>query len=88
MVTREINNYVVKAQSHKELDLIQDFLTNATYTHPDFKTYFHVWSESNTRIFYFIKEKYFISRDGVTNYPVALMRYARKDPYQKLGDIK
>lgn len=75
MVKRQIRNYIVKAQSNAELDKIEYHMETEEYYKEDFRKYFHVWVHEGTGVYYFIKEKYFVSRDGVTNYALALLSY-------------
>ena len=75
MVTRRVRNYEVKANSKAEVDAIEKHMTNEDYLSEDFKKYFHVWLRKNVGVYYFIKEKYFVSRGNVTNYAIALLEY-------------
>lgn len=75
MVTRTVRNYEIKAQSKAELDTIERMYETETYTSPEFRKYFDVWFEPGNGIYYFIKPKYFVSRNGVTNYAIALLEY-------------
>ena len=75
MVTKCIRNYEVKGQSYAEVEKIEKMMQTEDYFKEEFRKYFHVWIKTNVGVFYFIKEKYFVSRNGVTNYAIALLQY-------------
>lgn len=75
MVCKQVRNYVIKTQSKVELDKIENLMETEKWNTEEFQKYFHVWAKAGYGIFYFPKEKYFYSRDGVTNYAIALQQY-------------
>lgn len=75
MVTKLVRNYEIKAQSKTELERIAELMDTEEYYKEEFRKYFHVWVQDNIGVFYFIKEKYFLSRNGITNYAIALLQY-------------
>ena len=75
MVKKLIRNYMVKAQSNAQLSKIEEHMEKEDYMNPDFQEYFHVWKANKSRIYYFIKEKFFVNRCGVENYAIALLQY-------------
>ena len=66
MVTKLVRNYEIKAQSKTELERIAELMDTEEYYKEEFRKYFHVWVQDNIGVFYFIKEKYFLSRNGIT----------------------
>lgn len=75
MTTKKVNNYELKAQSKTELDHIEELMNKAEYYKEEFQKYFHVWIQEGVGVFFFIKEKYFVSRNGVANYAIAMLQY-------------
>ena len=75
MTTKKVNNYELKAQSKTELDHIEELWLKAEYYKEEFQKYFHVWIQEGVGVFFFIKEKYFVSRNGVANYAIAMLQY-------------
>ena len=75
MTTKVIRNYELKAQSKTELDKIEKLMESEEYYKKDFLEYFHVWVQEGVGVFYFPKEKYFVSRSGISNYAIALLQY-------------
>ena len=75
MVFKQVRNYVIKAQSKAELEKMENLMETEDWNTEEFQKYFHVWAKAGYGIFYFPKEKFFHSRDGVTSYPIALLQY-------------
>ena len=75
MTSKKVNNYELKAQSKTELDHIEELMNSEKYYTEEFQKYFHVWVQESVGVFFFIKEKYFVSRNGVANYAIALLQY-------------
>lgn len=75
MTTKQIRNYEIKAQSKTELDKIEQLMEKEEYYREEFQNYFHVWVQQGIGVFYFPKEKYFVSRNGIANYAIALLQY-------------
>lgn len=75
MTQRKVGNYVLKAQTKGELDTLEKHMNLLDYRTESFATYFHVWYVNERKVYCFPKEKYFVSRDGVSNYAIALLQY-------------
>lgn len=75
MTSKLIRNYEIKAQSKTELDHIEELMSKEEYYKEEFQKYFHVWVQESVGVFYFPKEKYFVSRNGIANYAIALLQY-------------
>lgn len=76
MLYRTVGNYEIRALGKKDLDIMEEILNaELPYKHPEFETYFHSWMQQNLGIFFFPKEKHFVSWKGVNNYAIALLQY-------------
>lgn len=75
MVKKQIRNYQLKSYSNKEMEEIEQCMLKEDIDSEMFQKYFHVFKIPNVGIFYFIKERHFESRDGETNYAIALLNY-------------
>ena len=75
MLYKQIRNYQVRATTYHDLDSIEKHMTEEDYMSEDFRKYFNVWKANGTSVYYFPKERYFESRDGVKNYAIALLQY-------------
>lgn len=80
MVIKEVRNYKIKAQSNAEVEKIEQMMETEEYYKEEFRKYFHVWVQQGTGVYYFIKEKYFVSRNGISNYAIALLQYGSRTP--------
>lgn len=87
MVIKDVRNYKIKAQSYDEVEKIEKLMDTEEYYREEFRKYFHVWVQSGTGVYYFIKEKYFVSRNGISNYAIALLQYGSRTPGLKESEI-
>lgn len=81
MVIKDIDHYKLKTVSNAEMNelttMMQGGLENAA---PDrVKIYFHSWTlkhpDGRTLIYFFPRERYFVSRAGESDYIIALLQY-------------
>lgn len=74
MEQRTIGRFVLQGGKN-QLNEMSELLDFEFYESEKFKKYFYVWVHCGTGIYFFPREKYFVSRDGETNYVVALLQY-------------
>ena len=74
MEQRTVGRFVLQG-GRRQLDEMSELLNSECYKSKKFKKYFYVWVHYDTGVYFFPKEKYFVSRDGETNYAVALLQY-------------
>ena len=79
---REIFGYHLKG-TDKQLDEMYDLLNREDYTSSKFQHYFYVWVHEGTGVYWFPKERYFVSFRGERHYPIALFYYGI--PLTRLG---
>lgn len=78
MLYAKVRNYEIRALAKKDLDKMVQLMDTDDYKDPEFQNYFHLWMQEGTGLFYFPKEKHFVSRDGVKNYALALLQYGSR----------
>lgn len=72
---REIFGYTLKG-TEKQLDEMYDLFNREDYTTAGFQHYFYVWVNEGTGVYFFPKERYFVSDyHGERHYAIALLNY-------------
>lgn len=75
---KQIYCYRLKG-SEKELNEMKEIINNDGFDMKNCSKYFYTWVIEGLGRFMFPKEKYFVSRDGESNYIIALMKYGSKE---------
>lgn len=82
MVTKTVGNYTLKTVSNAEMNELSSLILNGCENADPklVERYFHSWKlksyTGKISIYYFPKERYFVSRLGEENYAVAMLRYS------------
>ena len=71
---RKLFSYELKG-SKKELDEMYKLMNYEDFYNPLFKKYFHLWV-GLYGFYYFPKQEYFVSKDGINDYNLAYRNYS------------